>query len=122
MLVKMVCKQFTLLCNEEERFAMEIAQSQLELNTLWDNYFKLPWLINVNIIWCIISNFMWILPRNLVYVLEDSKRGVLIQFDTQIFRKIHTFSKQLILNFQFQMERSYTMGEGQAVNHLFTRI
>ena len=30
----MVCKQFTLLCNEEERFAMEIAQSQLELNTL----------------------------------------------------------------------------------------
>ena len=106
---------------KEERFAMEIAQSQLELNTLRDNC-KLPWLINVNIIWCIISNFMWILPRNLVYVLEDSKRGVLIQFDTQIFRKIHTFSKQLVLNFQFQMERSCTMGEGQAVNHLLTRI
>ena len=30
----MVCNQFTLLCNKEERFAMEIAQSQLELNTL----------------------------------------------------------------------------------------
>ena len=63
---------------KEERFAMEIAQSQLELNTLRDNC-KLPWLINVNIIWCIISNFMWILPRNLVYVLEDSKRGVLLR-------------------------------------------
>ena len=121
MLVKMVSNQFTLLSSKEEQFTMEIAQSQLELNTVWDNC-KLPWLINVNIIWCIIRNFMWILPRNLVYVLEDSKRGVLIQFDTQIFRKIHTFSKQLILNFQFQMERSYTMGEGQAVNHLFTRI
>ena len=83
----MLCNQFTLLSSKEEWFAMEIAQSQLELNTLWDNC-KLPWLINVNIIWCIISNFMWILPRNLVYVLEDSKRGVLIQFDTQIFRKI----------------------------------
>ena len=30
----MVCNQFTLLYNKEERFAMEIAQSQLELNTL----------------------------------------------------------------------------------------
>ena len=84
MLVEIVCNQFTLLSSKEERFAMEIAQSQLELNTLRDNG-KLPWLINVNIIWCIISNFMWILPRNLVYVLEESKRGVLIQFDTQIF-------------------------------------
>ena len=30
----MVCNQFTLLSSKEERLAMEIAQSQLELNTL----------------------------------------------------------------------------------------
>ena len=41
MLVEIVCNQFTLLSSKEERFAMEIAQSQLELNTLRDNG-KLP--------------------------------------------------------------------------------
>ena len=30
----MLCNQFTLLSSKEEWFAMEIAQSQLELNTL----------------------------------------------------------------------------------------
>ena len=30
----MMCNQFTLSCSKEEQFAMEIAQSQLELNTL----------------------------------------------------------------------------------------
>ena len=81
-LLKMMHNQFFSSCNSEEQFVIETAQSPLELNALQD---KLPWLIAGNILWCIIRTLIWIFPRNLVHVHKGSKRGVLIQFHTQIF-------------------------------------